>query len=468
MCWYIQHPSSTQQNTLRSQRSQDMIKLADQPPVSKAVQFRCCCPNCRRVLLIKTHGAHKDVVCPTCQRKFTAYNKPFVTIQKEDAPAPKTNRKHRLIILFLLALSGALAFAVYWHLRPRETPAPLAEQRPRNEAKANTEAESVLPETNPEMALTPELDTYPDVGADETSSASVTPDLPNLPVDWLKNLDAAQEPITDLLPPVEKPEPQPVPQPALEPAPKPAPDPAPKLPPTTIQPFGGLTWDDDLLTTFQKTLALTESKSVTVAGIRCTDEQSMLGALRRLRADPVLAIQKPVVRCGSLILTGSPVIIGQGAFQIELEFISEPGYVLDHADECLAQAQQVFGPEADSYFPLRLRRVELTLRENTESRTLDGDTKVKIALQIYQQLKTKYADKKHFTPKDEPWTTTWQDLFKHKLRVYGSPRGASLLYESDLSYFSDLNQKLLKLQDEIKEKEHTGRFAKSEDRSDKL
>lgn len=459
-----------------------MIKLADQTPGSKTTEFRCCCPNCRRVLLIKTHGAHKDVVCPTCQRKFTAYNKPFVTIQKEDAPAPKTNHKHRLIILSLLALSGALAFVVYWHLRPRETPVPIADQRPRNKEKASTEAKPVLPETNPETDLTPELDIYPDAGADKTSSASVTLDLPDPPVDWLKDFVAAQGPVAGPLPPVEKPDAQqeldhqpepPPPQPAPEPVPKPVPDPAPKPPPTTIQPFGGLTWEDDLLTAFQKTLALTDSKSIIVSGgypvlrTHVTNTQSLRGTLQSQRSSSVLGIQKPVIQLG-LRLIGYPVIIEQGAFQIELVFISEPGYVLDHADKCLAQAKQIFGPEADSYFPLRLQRVHLILRENTESRTLDGDTKVKIALQIYQQLKTKYADKKHFTPKDEPWATTWQDLFKHKLRVYGSPEDASLLYESDLSYFSDLNQKLRKLQDEIREKEHVEKFVKSEDRSDKL
>jgi len=403
--------------------------------------------------MVKTHHTHKHVTCPRCSTKFTAQHRPPVVRQQDSVPATKVNLARWLIALLTLALVlvGTATIIVYWYQQPQPSPAPVAKvQTSGDQDEANT--------------VTPDIDNEEDSALEFVDDPVASPVLPSpsLP-DLIVLQPVALDPSIPVMCPVVELKPLPV-----EPKPQQEPQPAPEQPPTTIQPFGGLTWDDDLLTAFQKTLALTESKSVTVAGSRVTDVRSLAIALKGLRTSPVLGIEKPVVIYRRLHLVGSPVIIGQGAFQIELVFIGEPGYALDHADKCLAQAKQIFGPEADCYFPLRLQYVQLTLQENTESRTLDAGTRIKIALQIYEQLKIKFADKKHFISKDEPCATIWQDLFKHKLRVYGSPDGASLAYELDPAGFSDLSQKLLKLQEEIKEKEHIEKFAKSEDRSNKL
>lgn len=419
-----------------------MIKLADPAHPSTRHTFQYYCPYCRQLIQVKTRHTHKSVTCPRCQTTFTAQNRPAVTKQQHDTPAPKASPARWLIALLALvltlALTGAAAFAIYWYLQPQPSPAPIAV-----EEIEEVKGDLVLKFAD-DLAAIPEL-LSPDL-SELVTPQPVAPDIPIVIVE----LDI-------------KPEPEEVEQ---------KPQPVPEQPPTTIQLFGDLTWDDDLLTASRKMLTLTDSKSISVS-LYTVNEHSLLSALRRLLRNhhTVLGINKPVAYRdhGWLHIEGYPVIISQGAFQINLSFICEPGYALDHADECLAHARQILGPEADCYLPLRLQRVRLTLQEDTKSRTLDVDSKKEVATRIRDQLQAKYASTEHFTSAVSAYETTWQDQSKHKLQFLASPHGkVALEYERDFSDLIALSQKLRKLQDKIKEKEHQDRFAKSEDRSNKL
>ncbi|MFH1354499.1 MAG: hypothetical protein ABIH36_04445 [bacterium] len=457
-----------------------MIKLANPAlPVTRHT-FHCYCPYCRQPMQVKTHHTQKSVTCPRCQITFTAQNRsavarPANSSGTNEDPAPPVKRHFVIPAISAAIVTLTLGCAALYALRePQPVTSPPQDQK---SVAVFTPADNrpVPPQINSrpepldsdEQLVDPPEDVFPGPSSlpIKETIAAISSIIPALPSDDDPPTPPPSPPPSVITPPKEDDPPPPAPV-----------APAPEQPLTIIQPFGGLTWDDDLLTAFQKTLGLTESKSITVSSVTFSpvaviDIQSLMDALRtqRLwRTKTILGIDKPVVDFGRIHLQGYPVIIGQGAFRIELLFICEPGYVLDHADECLAQAKKIFGPEADFYCPLRLQHVELILQENTESSTLDGDTKVKIAVQIHSQLKTKYADKKHFISKDEPHTTTWQDSSKHKLWIHGSPKAASLGYASDSSDLSALSQKLQKLQSELKDKEQKNRFAQSEDQSKKL
>lgn len=434
-----------------------MIKLAN-PKTIEVSHFPC--PHCSKSLRHDPRLSGRPVQCPGCSNSLRmplALSNPTAPTDIPVPPVTKVGSTRWLFALFALVLIGAAAFAVYWYQQPQSSPTSTTKViNPADKTQDPLVADEAVNEIGEEI----DEDLVLKFGDDSVA-------IPEPPSPDLSELTALQPIVPDI--PIAKPNIKLEPL-KVEQKPQPVPPAQEEQPSTTIQPFGGLTWDDDLLTASQKMLALTDSKSIAVSSERAVNEHSLLSTLRsQLRASyTVLGIDKPVAYRGWLHLEGYPVIISQGAFQINLSFICEPGYALDHADECLAHARQILGLEADCYLPLHLQRVQLILKEDTKSRTLNTDARKNTATQIYNQLKTKYASSEHFTSTASAYEATWQDRSKNKLLFYANHKHVRLVYERNTSDLSKLSQKLQKLQDEIKEKEHQDRFVRSEDKSNKL
>ncbi len=249
---------------------------------------------------------------------------------------------------------------------------------------------------------------------------------------------------------------------------------------TVIQPFGGLSWDDDLFEIIQKIQKIESLESISLLfgtsykrtskrNIKTVSSEPHLQEVLALSSygnKYVLGIDKKVFAPQIITIDAKPIIIANGAFSLRIIFQSEPSYVLENKKRALDQAKQVSGDDADFYFPLRLSSVSLYLFAITDIREPTTKDDKTLTNNIYDLLREKHPSSWLHQP--TPYKVIWRDNAKHELSLEGGRNQRDIyLPRTRIEYSNspknDHRKELEALQKKITDEAYKKKFADKKD-----
>lgn len=430
-----------------------MIQVAAKTTVPKKT-FNLRCPHCEQLIKRVTSHPDSSLTCPRCKKEFSptparpiitrptapplavttpATQPPVIARQPtrngagEKSSSAKKPFKIALVLtsLAVLVISGVALLSMNNFLPNQEvaSTSPTSNltadgsnsERENNVVLADIVDNSKLPKfvetnlelpetsikstsiaTNEPFQLSLSIDHHAQLERKLAVAATVATAIPNF--DSTGNL--TPEPVNNPLnPDIRLPKPEPTLKPKIEI--KAQPIKAALI--TTIQPFGGITWNDTPLTVIQKLqnidnletlrLSFTNSSRRYCEINRNYNELKLRQLLRSnlaLHTHQIPGINGYVMPSAPTI-TASPIAIGDGVFTLNVQFDSEPGSILKNPAQALAQADQVFGKSADFYYPIRLTHVSLNLFGSKTTSTIDTQHLSAIYQTLVDQLTEKYS-----------------------------------------------------------------------------
>jgi hypothetical protein len=388
---------------------------------------------------------------------------PPVIIRESAPPQPATNRQeekqssgmHLVVKVLLVALALSVAGYLALLATSDDTPDKKTSSEAVRKPLANKQGADIpsFLLNNDDEADVDELQTVVDINLPVSSANYVETSPPTpinvLPTPTITLLTIASEPKKE-----EGEEAQPI----------------ENEPVNTIQPFGDLTWEDDLLTVIEKVQKLKglESNWLELRGgppINILDNPTMLR--QRIRTPvltSVLGIDKRV-RVSQVTIKASPIIISNGVFRLDITFLSEPGHVLKAPNKALAQAKQLFGDNADFYYPLQLDTVRLEMYDIKDPLK---EASEQIANHIFDRIDRTYPATLR-QPNQASTIGIWKDNAGCQLYLSKFSQRVRLHYSYPKC---DCQQQLTALQEQLKEKlkeeEHQKKYAGKEDFQVKL
>ncbi len=244
---------------------------------------------------------------------------------------------------------------------------------------------------------------------------------------------------------------------------------------TTLKPFGPLEWNDSLGEVLKKIQAIDGLEEITFSRLynefgdkfnhqKFTPEKinqnflpCICGPLPRTRPNlrakktksPLTAYTIPrsdkqvrvmddqrfssLLSSPSLTIYAYPVVIHDGVFRLSVNFFSGRSMAFCEPTRCLDQAKEIYGPDADFYFPLALQKVCLTLVEKTSSPGFSSKDAERIIGQITAELEQKYPD-------ISPQRTPYVDLCRSRGDLSYFPRNDQ--YKLEIVTWSDNNHQI--------------------------
>jgi hypothetical protein len=212
-----------------------------------------------------------------------------------------------------------------------------------------------------------------------------------------------------------------------------SPRPVETVPTGTIQPFGDIAWDDNLVVVIEKILALDNLETIEVIWdnkritslVDMTEKrtrpeytQEQLGSLLRSRIKPhrypVPGIDKEIMAPVPTIIA-RPIVIGDGIYTLKVNYTREPGSILSDPEKALKQAKEIFGEGADFYYPIYLRSVSLDFSESKTALASDTDRIRAIHEDLARRLADAYASfplEQHAEPENGS-ISVWTDKAGH-------------------------------------------------------